>query len=93
MIIRILSEGQFDVPDDAVAQLNELLVGQCVEHQPAHVPHVLGGSLLDRGEAVRGQDDLHCAGVPGVGVGPSFDEAGIRTGWSRHAELLLQAGG
>jgi hypothetical protein len=50
VIIRILSEGQFDVPDDAVAQLNELdeKLEAAVESSDAEAMAAALGSLLER---------------------------------------------
>ena len=50
MIIRILSEGQFEVPDDAVASLNELdqKLEAAVEASDERALATALGSLLDR---------------------------------------------
>jgi hypothetical protein len=50
VIIRILSEGQFDVPDDAVAQLNELdeKLEAAVESSDAEGMAAALGALLER---------------------------------------------
>lgn len=74
MIVRILGEGQYDVPDDAIGELNQLdgeLEGAIEQGDEAGFRAGLG-ALLDKVRALGASVPLDAL-VPSVSVLPSGD--------------------